>query len=118
MRRLRLLMRQQLAQDWSLEQLGALVDLEPSYLGRRFRRATGKSPIQWLNRQRCDQAALMLLTTDQDVQHIAQQLGWQDANYFARIFRRHFGVSPSTYRTRRPQAVSDPRYRDHQWLQW
>ena len=117
-RQLRVSMRRKLSHDWSLDELAEQAELEPSYLGRRFRRATGSSPMQWLARQRCEQAAIALLTTDQAVADIGRQFGWSDPNYFARIFRRHFDCSPSVYRQRRPAAVQKPRCSIDHWLQW
>ena len=117
-RDLRITMRRRLNHDWSLQELADEAGLEASYLGRRFRKATGLSPIQWLARQRCEQAAILLLTSDQPVADIGKHLGWSDPNYFARIFRRHFNCSPSTFRQQKSEGVSDPRCSHDNWLQW
>ena len=61
-RQLRLHLRQQLAHDWTLKELAATVDLDRSYCGRRF--LVVDKALQWLARQRCEQAAIALITTD------------------------------------------------------
>jgi AraC family L-rhamnose operon transcriptional activator RhaR len=117
-RQLRVAMRQRLAYDWSLAELAAVVGLEPSYCGRRFRRAVGQSPLQWLARQRCEQAAIALLTTADPVAAIGIGVGWSDPNYFSRIFKKYFSLSPTAYRQQFAQPGLQVRCRDDHWLQW
>jgi YesN/AraC family two-component response regulator len=40
----------------------------------------------------------MLLTTSKSIQEIAYELGYDDALYFSRVFKKRIGVSPTTYR--------------------
>jgi len=84
--------------DWSLDELESLLGLSRSYLVRRFRRHTGLAPMAWLAQRRAEKAAVLLVTTALPVAEVGRQVGWSDANYFARRFRACFGMTASAYR--------------------
>ena len=91
-----------LDREWALDDLARSAGLNRSYFVRRFKRATGLSPMAWLARRRAEKAAVLLLTTDRPIAHIGRQVGWHDPNYFARRFRQAFGMSARTYREQLP----------------
>jgi AraC family L-rhamnose operon transcriptional activator RhaR len=91
-------------EEWNLARLAALTKLNPSYLTRLFKSATGRSPMQYLARHRAERAANLLLATDQPIGEIGQRVGWSDPNYFARRFKSAYGITPSAYRL---QQVSE-----------
>ncbi|MBA2481102.1 MAG: helix-turn-helix transcriptional regulator, partial [Planctomycetes bacterium] len=76
-----------LAKEWSLDDVAVRLGLNRSHVIRLFRRRTGLTPMNWLARRRGEQAAVLLLTTDLPIATIGKQVGWHDANYFARRFR-------------------------------
>ena len=82
----------------SLGQLSRMVGLSPAYCCDVFSRKKGVSPIAYLSKVRLDAAAGLLATTDLLVKQVAARVGFPDANYFARRFRRAFGVTPLVYR--------------------
>ena len=95
------------AQQWlqdNLHQRVNISDMLPSLqvssrtLQRRFRQATGQTPLQYLNRKRLEAATDMLRASNLNVSEIAWQLGWQDVSYFTRLFRQHTGMTPARYR--------------------
>jgi AraC family L-rhamnose operon transcriptional activator RhaR len=88
--------------DWSLDELEVLLGLSRSYLVRRFRRHTGLAPMAWLAQRRAEKAAVLLVTTELPVAEVGRQVGWNDANYFARRFRACFGMTASAYRGQLP----------------
>lgn len=95
------------AHPWTLTELADLLHLAPGYVVRLFKSFTGLPPMAYLSRYRVELAAEMLLHTDRTVRAIAEQVGWPDANYFARRFRAHYGLTASEYRTRfTPAGVS------------
>lgn len=63
-----------------------------------FRNMTGKTPFEYLNNYRVEQAGELLLSTDMMVAKIAGNCGFNDASYFSKIFRRHKGETPHNYR--------------------
>ncbi|WP_350278183.1 AraC family transcriptional regulator [Kribbella sp. HUAS MG21] len=88
-----------LAQPWTLEQLGARVNLAPGYLVRLFGKSVGMSPIAYLNRIRAERAAGLLIETELPVATIGASVGWHDPSHATRRFRSVFGLSPSRYRS-------------------
>ena len=90
--------------------------LAPGYLVRLFKAATGLPPMAYLAQVRAEQAAVLLLHSDEPVTGIGRAVGWPDQNYFARRFKAHYGLSATTYRERfATQAVhlhdhGEPRY--------
>ncbi len=72
--------------------------MSPSYFSARFREFFGETPIQYLTRKRLELAARLLANPYTDLERIARQCGYRDANYLARRFRAAHGCSPSEYR--------------------
>ena len=78
--------------------LAQMADLSPSSLRRLFKEHTGKTPGGFVRDLRMMTAARRLLISDKPVSAIAYEVGYDDANYFARLFKSTFGVSPQEYR--------------------
>jgi AraC family transcriptional regulator, L-rhamnose operon transcriptional activator RhaR len=109
-------LRADVAAPWTLEGLAAHVQVTPSYLVRLFRRFTGHTPMEWLARQRLEQVAILLLTTDLTLTAIAQRVGWMDATHLVRRFRAYAGQTPGAYRRQLPVAPVTVLTED--WIQW
>jgi transcriptional regulator GlxA family with amidase domain len=67
---------------------------------RRFRQATGLSPLEYVHRVRLEEAKQMLEATDQPVAAIALEAGYEDEGFFVRLFKRSVGMTPAQYRRR------------------
>jgi transcriptional regulator GlxA family with amidase domain len=67
---------------------------------RRFRKATGMAPIDYVHALRLEEAKQMLETGDEPVEAIAAEVGYEDASFFRRLFRRKVGLAPAAYRRR------------------
>lgn len=78
--------------------LSDMAQMSPSSLRRHFKEHTGKSPGDFVKELRMVTAARRLLVTNDRVSTIAYELGFDDQNYFARMFKSVFGVSPNQYR--------------------
>jgi transcriptional regulator GlxA family with amidase domain len=65
---------------------------------RRFRAATGYSPLAYVQALRIEEAKHLLETGSQPVEEIAQEVGYADLASFRRLFRRIAGMSPGDYR--------------------
>ena len=65
---------------------------------RRFQGATGDKPLHYLQRLRIETAKGLLSATRKSIKTISYEVGYDDASFFARLFRQHAGLSPNQYR--------------------
>ncbi len=79
---------------------------------RRFRKATGHTPVDYIQTLRIEEAKQMLETTDMPIEDIADEVGYSETSSFRNAFRRHVGMPASTYRKKRlsliPLLSSEP----------
>ena len=87
-----------LSADLSLQSLSTALEVSGSYLSSLFKRETGQTVTQYINRKRVDRAKYLLETTTLQVQTIAQHCGMVDSHYFARVFKKETGMTPNQYR--------------------
>ncbi|WP_309123383.1 AraC family transcriptional regulator [Paenibacillus sp.] len=86
-----------LTEPLSVEELAALAHYHPNYFIRSFKRTTGFSPIQYINRQRVERAKRLFATTELNVSEVADRFG-MEISYFSRLFKETTGFTPSQYR--------------------
>jgi transcriptional regulator GlxA family with amidase domain len=67
---------------------------------RRFTKATGMPPIDYVHTLRLEQAQTLLETTRITVEAVANEVGYEDTTFFRRLFRRRVGLAPREYRAR------------------
>jgi len=80
--------------------MARLAGLPERSFARRFARATGLPPLEYVHRVRIEEAKQMLETGDAPVEAVAAEVGYQDASFFGRLFRRRVGMTPARYRRR------------------
>lgn len=85
---------------WTVAELARLVGLSRAAFARRFRRATGVSPLRHLTNLRMRFAAERLSTNVEKLAAIAALVGYTSEFAFAKAFKRAFGVSPGSFRDR------------------
>jgi AraC-like DNA-binding protein len=83
---------------WRAGELARLCGLSERHFFRRFKEATGLSPINWLKMQRIALAQSKLLQSGHSIKQIADQVGYNDVFFFSRDFKRHTGACPTQYR--------------------
>ena len=66
---------------------------------RLFRKLTGTTPLQFKNQALMEKARQLLLDTDMNIGEVAQTIRIEDSLYFSRLFKKHFGISPTVYRS-------------------
>lgn len=65
---------------------------------RRFRTATGYSPLSYIHALRVEEAKQLLETTAIPIEAVARDVGYEDTTSFRRLFRRLVGMTPGNYR--------------------
>lgn len=87
-----------LGEDLSLKRISNELFISPTYLSRLFRSKTGQKFSEYLAHRRVNQAKLLLVSSDKSITEIAREVGYPDANSFARLFKNSIGMTPSQYR--------------------
>ncbi len=71
-----------------------------SYLSTLFSRDMGMTVTEYIEQQRIVIAKQLLTLTSKNIKEIACEIGYMDQNYFSRVFKKHIGLSPSTFRNK------------------
>lgn len=82
----------------TLEDLCGVLSVSPQHLCRIVKACTGMRPISYLNLVRIEKAKEYLKGTDYEIGDIAGWCGFENTNYFCRLFRKAEGMTPSDYR--------------------
>lgn len=82
----------------TLEDLSRHSGLSPNGIIAVFKRLYHTTPIQYINMLRIYHAEELLRTTDMSITQIALECGFNDSNYFTRIFRSRKGITPREFR--------------------
>jgi transcriptional regulator GlxA family with amidase domain len=85
-------------QSFSLDAPARRVGMSLRNFVRRFKQATGDSPLHYLQKLRVAAAKRLLESDHRTMQEISDAVGYQDVAFFRSVFQRHTGVSPSVYR--------------------
>jgi len=93
-------MHKNFAKTFPLDEPARRVAMSVRNFVRRFKQATGDSPLIYLQKLRVAAAKRMLENNHRTVQEISDAVGYQDVAFFRGLFQRHTGVSPSAYRER------------------
>ncbi|HTE40590.1 MAG TPA: helix-turn-helix domain-containing protein [Steroidobacteraceae bacterium] len=67
---------------------------------RRFEQSTGMSPLEYVHTLRLEEAKHLLETGDHSIESVAGEVGYEDAGFFGRLFRRKVNMTPALYRKR------------------
>src|SRR5438552_2023362 len=93
-------MHKNFAKTFPLEDPARRVGMSTRNFERRFKQATGDSPLIYLQKLRIAAAKRMLEGNHRSMQEISEAVGYQDVVFFRTLFQRHTGVAPSAYRER------------------
>ncbi len=87
-----------LTADLSLKTQAKLQNVNASYLSSLFKKETGMTLTEYVNKKRIDQAIFLLNSTSMQIQTIALYCGIPDVNYFTKTFKKYIGKTPREYR--------------------
>lgn len=86
------------AENFSLSDLAEMVNANETYLSHAFKKITHYSPQQYILRRRIGKAQSLLAYTQLSLTEIAARVGYEDSNYFSRVFKKIIGMPPRLYR--------------------
>ncbi|MBR6626556.1 MAG: helix-turn-helix domain-containing protein [Lachnospiraceae bacterium] len=84
--------------DLHVGEMASILHVDRTHLFRLYKEALGISPQQYLARIRLERACRLLKGTDRSIQAVAASVGYEDALYFSKIFKKAQGMTPSEYR--------------------
>lgn len=73
-------------------------NVTPDYFSRLFFESTGERPIKYIQHKRIERAQLLLTTTSNSLQSIAEMVGLENISYFSRLFKKQTGKTASKFR--------------------
>lgn len=82
----------------SNEQMAANVNMSVRTLMRRFKKATGNTPYEYVQRMRIEAAKKMFENTDAGIEQASLQIGYEDFSAFRKVFKRIVGITPMDYK--------------------
>ena len=92
--------KENLDKDLNLNDLARLVHLSPFYLSRQFKNETGKNLKDYINYLRMEKSKNLLLETDYNILLISDKVGFNNVNYFSKVFKKYVGYTPGEWRIR------------------
>ena len=98
------IMEENFTQPISVEGLASDLGISLRHFIRRFKKATGDSPLLYLQRVRIEKKKKKLETTIEPVDEVTRLVGYEDSNSFRKLFKKHTGLSPKEYRVRFKRA--------------
>ena len=87
-----------LAQDISLETAADFAGVSSFYLSKLFKEEKGETFINYISDKRLEKSRQLLESTGLSIKEITAEVGYNDQNYFSRIFKNKYGLSPKEYR--------------------
>jgi AraC-like DNA-binding protein len=85
-------------EEISIEEYARSRHVSTSWFNKSFKSALGTTPMSYILSIRIRNAQILLETTDYNISSIASMVGYDNAFYFSRLFKKHKGLSPAEYR--------------------
>jgi AraC-like DNA-binding protein len=86
-------------QNLTVSKLAKIFNVHRCYLSRKFKNDKEFTICEFLVREKLFRAVDLLKSDDElTIRELSEKMGFSNSNYFIRIFRRHFGISPGQYR--------------------
>ena len=86
------------SKDIILEEVSKQLQISPYYLSKLFKKRSGNTFIEYLTSVRIEKAKELLRNSSKSMKEICVEVGYADANYFSRTFKKNVGVSPTEYK--------------------
>ncbi|AZK49071.1 helix-turn-helix domain-containing protein [Paenibacillus lentus] len=89
---------QKYKEDISMEESAEFVNLSPHYFSKLFKQYTGENFIDYVTRLRMEESKRLIQEQRLSLKEICFEVGYNDPNYFSRVFKKVLGMTPSEYR--------------------
>lgn len=86
------------SKDFTLEDIAEMVHLNCNYFSELFKKEVGKNFVDYVAEVRIEKAKKLLSGQERKVSEIAKEVGYRNADYFSKVFKRITGESPRNYR--------------------
>lgn len=86
------------AEDIAVNELAEKFSMSPNYFSSMFKKETNKSAVNYITEYRIQKARDYLVHSEESVVDIAKKVGYEDSQYFFRVFKKAVGVTPLQYR--------------------
>ncbi|MFB6456672.1 GlxA family transcriptional regulator [Chitinophaga sp. Hz27] len=86
------------ARSITMKDLAAVGNVSTRTLIRHFEKATGNSPLEYLQRIRIENAKKMLEEKNFSIDQVASKSGYEDISFFRKVFKRHVDMTPKDYK--------------------
>lgn len=90
-----------------IRDLAALINVNEQYFCRFFKRAIGKTPMEYVNEIRIRRAAEMVVNTDDLIMDICLECGFNNLGNFLREFKKYTGMTPRLYKKENRNSIAD-----------
>ena len=94
-------MSEHFSENITLHDISNLVGVSVQYFSKIFKEEVGCNYVDWLNSLRINRAKELMESTQMTIKEVGFQVGYNDPNYFSRIFKRYEGIAPTEYVNRR-----------------
>ena len=95
-------------EEISIEEYALSRHVSASWFNKSFKKVVGTTPMKYILSIRIRNAQILLETTDYNISNIASMVGYENAFYFSRLFKKQKGLSPAAYR-----KIFREKYREH-----
>lgn len=96
------------AERITLNDAAKLCHYSVSYFSRVFKAQTGENFVSYLNKVRLNHTVSRMATSSSDITQIAYSCGFNDINYYTRLFKREYHMTPQTYRDKLARSEEQP----------
>lgn len=90
--------KENIASELEQEKVAAKFGLSVYYFSRTFKEVTGTNFSDYINKCRIDVAKELLSTGEMNVKEVCFKVGYNDPNYFSKVFKKYEGISPANYK--------------------